>query len=35
MAIEGKDDGQSGRDTEKERDREKYIRGKYGHMVKG
>jgi len=34
-AIEGKDDGQSGRDTEKERDREKYIRGKYGHMVKG
>jgi DNA replication protein len=34
-ATEGKDDGQSGRDTEKERDREKYIRGKYGHMVKG
>jgi DNA replication protein len=34
-AIEGKDDGKSGRDTEKESDREKYIRGKYGHMVKG
>jgi DNA replication protein len=34
-AIEGRDDGKSGRDTEKESDREKYIRGKYGHMVKG
>jgi DNA replication protein len=34
-ATEGKDDGKFGRDTEKERDREKYIRGKYGHMVKG
>jgi DNA replication protein len=34
-AIEGKDDGKFGRDTEKEADREKYIRGKYGHMVKG
>lgn len=34
-AVEGKDDGKFGRDTEKERDREKYIKGKYGHMVKG
>ena len=34
-AIEGKDDGKSGRYSEKESDREKYIRGKYGHMVKG
>jgi DNA replication protein len=34
-AIEGKDDGKFRRDTEKESDREKYIRGKYGHMVKG
>jgi DNA replication protein len=34
-AIEGKDDGKSGRDSEKESGREKYIRGKYGHMVKG
>jgi DnaD/phage-associated family protein len=34
-AIEGKDDGKSGRYSEKESGREKYIRGKYGHMVKG
>jgi DNA replication protein len=34
-AVEGKDDGKFGRDTEKESGREKYIRGKYGHMVKG
>ncbi len=33
-AIEGKDDGKLGRDFKKEDDREKYIRGKYGHMVK-
>jgi DNA replication protein len=32
---EGKDDGKFGRDTEKEGDREKYVKGKYGHMVKG
>jgi DnaD/phage-associated family protein len=34
-AIEGKDDGKFGRDTEKGRDRERYVKGKYGHMVKG
>ena len=33
-AIEGKDDGKSRRDSKKEDDREKYIRGKYGHMVR-
>jgi DNA replication protein len=33
-AVEGKDDGKPGRDIKKEDDREKYIRGKYGHMVK-
>ncbi|OGN92071.1 MAG: hypothetical protein A2Z70_03220 [Chloroflexi bacterium RBG_13_48_17] len=32
-AIEGKDDGKSRRDFKKEDDRDKYIRGKYGHMV--
>ncbi len=32
-AIEGKDNGKLGRDSEKERDRDKYIRGRYGHMV--
>ena len=32
-AIEGKENGKLGRDSEKERDRDKYIRGKYGHMV--
>jgi DNA replication protein len=34
-SIEGKDDGKFRGDTEKKADREKYIRGKYGHMVKG
>ena len=34
-SIEGKDNGKFGRDTEKEIDRQKYVRGKYGHMVKG
>jgi DNA replication protein len=34
-ATEGKDDGKFGRDTQKGRDREKYVKGKYGHMVKG
>ena len=34
-SIEGKDDGKFRGDTEKKTDREKYIRGKYGHMVKG
>ncbi len=33
-AVEGKDDGKSRRDSKKEDDRDKYIRGKYGHMVK-
>jgi DNA replication protein len=33
-AVEGKDDGKLGRDFKKENDREKYIRGQYGHMVK-
>jgi DnaD/phage-associated family protein len=33
-AIEGKSDGKLGRDFKKEDDREKYIKGKYGHMVK-
>jgi DNA replication protein len=33
-AVEGKDDGKLGRNFKKEDDREKYIRGKYGHMVK-
>jgi DNA replication protein len=33
-AIEGKDDGKSRGDFKKEGNREKYIRGKYGHMVK-
>lgn len=32
--VEGKDDGKSRRDFKKEDDREKYVRGKYGHMVK-
>ncbi|MBM4446850.1 MAG: DnaD domain protein [Chloroflexi bacterium] len=32
-AIEGKDDGKPRRDFKKEDDRDKYIRGKYGHMV--
>jgi DNA replication protein len=34
-ATEGKDDGKFGRYTKKGRDREKYVKGKYGHMVKG
>jgi DNA replication protein len=33
-AVEGRDDGKPWRDFKKENDREKYIRGKYGHMVK-
>lgn len=33
-AVEGKDDGKIGRDIKKEKDPDKYIRGKYGHMVK-
>lgn len=33
-AIEGKDDGKPRRDFKKEDDRDKYIRGRYGHMVK-
>jgi DNA replication protein len=31
--TEGKDDGKSGRYSKKERDPDRYIRGKYGHMV--
>ncbi len=33
-AIEGKDDGKIGRYSKKGVDREKYVRGKYGHLVK-
>ncbi len=33
-AIEGKDDGKIGRYPEKRTDREKYVRGRYGHLVK-
>jgi DNA replication protein len=33
-AIEGKDDGKSGRYSKKEDDRGKYVKGKYGHMVR-
>ena len=32
-AIEGKDDGKSGRYSKKERDPNRFVRGKYGHMV--
>jgi len=32
-ATEGKDNGKLGRDFKKENDPDKYIRGKYGHMV--
>jgi DnaD/phage-associated family protein len=32
-AIEGKDDGKSGRHFKKERDPNRFVRGKYGHMV--
>lgn len=33
-AIEGKDDGAPGRDPKKENQRDKYIKGRYGHMVR-
>ncbi len=33
-AVEGKDDGKLGRDTEKASDKDKYLRGKYGHVVR-
>lgn len=33
-AVEGKSDGKFGRYSKKEGDPDKYIRGKYGHMVK-
>lgn len=33
-AIEGKDDGKPRGDFKKEGERDKYIRGRYGHMVK-
>jgi DNA replication protein len=33
-SVEGKDDGKIGRNIKKEKDPDKYIRGKYGHMVK-
>lgn len=33
-AAEGKDDGKIGRYSKKGVDREKYVRGKYGHLVK-
>ncbi len=33
--IEGKDNGKLRRDSKKDVDRNKYIRGRYGHMVKG
>jgi len=33
-AIEGKDDGKFGRDFKKESDPDKYIKGKYGHVVR-
>lgn len=33
-AVEGKDDGKIGRYSKKGVDREKYVRGKYGHLVK-
>ena len=32
-AIEGKDDGALGRNIKKEKDPDRYIKGKYGHMV--
>lgn len=32
-AIEGKDDGTLGRNIKKEKDPDRYIKGKYGHMV--
>jgi DnaD/phage-associated family protein len=33
-ATEGKDDGKIGRDIKKEKDPDRYIKGKYGHMVR-
>jgi DnaD/phage-associated family protein len=33
-AVEGKDDGKSGRDFKKKDDPDKYIKGKYGHIVR-
>jgi len=33
-SIEGKDDGKIGRNIKKENDPDRYIKGKYGHMVK-
>ncbi len=33
-AIEGKDDGTLGRDSKKENQRDKYVKGRYGHMVR-
>lgn len=33
-ATEGKDDGKSGRDFKKENQRDKYVKGRYGHMVR-
>jgi DNA replication protein len=32
--VEGKDDGKTGRNIKKENDPDRYIKGKYGHMVK-
>jgi DNA replication protein len=32
-ATEGKDDGTLGRDTKKTKDPDRYVKGKYGHMV--
>ncbi|MDP2744113.1 MAG: DnaD domain protein [Dehalococcoidia bacterium] len=33
-ALEGKDHGKAGRDTEKAGGQDKYVRGKYGHLVR-
>jgi DnaD/phage-associated family protein len=33
-AVEGKDNGKLGRDSKKESESGKYVRGRYGHMVK-
>jgi DNA replication protein DnaD len=32
-AVEGKDNGKLGRDSKKENESGKYVRGRYGHMV--
>jgi len=32
-AVEGKDNGKLGRDSKEKRDPDKYIKGRYGHMV--